>query len=117
MLTNEELQELLEYWQGELRLRDWDITARFARVQEMIDVFHLGGIDYQSTFGRASVKIISHDDYDHSGLIPYDAEVTLVHELLHLHTFRFAPNNTNKDEELALNVLASALVRLKRNAK
>lgn len=117
MLTNEELQGLLDYWQNELRLRDWDITARFVRVHEVRDTGQRGGIRWEATFRKASVRLIIPDDYDPSAIVPYDAEQTLVRELLHLHTYRFSPDEIDEDEETALNVLASALVRLKRNAK
>lgn len=115
-MTDEELQERTAYWQGVLRLRDWDINARLVSTHEMTAGAE-GHIDTFPKTKEANIKILSWDGYGGTVFRPLDSEQILVHEMLHLF---MDPFNTEEDtperlaEEQAVHLIAQALVALDR---
>ncbi|WP_157800947.1 hypothetical protein [Bacillus solitudinis] len=87
ILSQEELEERLAYWQEKLRLRDWIITIRIVREKEM-DPNRAAEISWTLSKKMASVRILDPIDYPDGLMAMQDMENSLVHELLHLH---FAP--------------------------
>lgn len=119
-VTIEELQDRCAYWQKVLRLQDWDIKLSVVRQWEIPDSW--GTCDPHLSKKIATIKILDKlDDGEPGCSEAYDAEKTLVHELLHVH---FEPFATKEDEgtpvEVAqhqvIHALSSALVALDRKA-
>ncbi|WP_144558520.1 hypothetical protein [Shouchella miscanthi] len=120
ILTQEQLQERLEYWQGKLRLRDWIITAKIKRLVEFEVTGRAGEIHALYESREAAIKILDPMDWNGSDGFPLnDMEHTLVHELLHIHTM---PINKDKEdigggcvfEEQAIESITRALLSLDR---
>lgn len=120
----EQLNDNIAYWQGVLRLQDWDISASIYRRDDMPgsdDNMGLNRICWEHKHSR--ISILSHIDL--TGEI--DQEQTAVHELLHLHVEpMFFVRTNDKDEQITfsaeilipkeqmINRLASTLVELNR---
>ncbi len=108
-----DLDALCRYWQGVLRLQDWEVIVRYER--------HLdteGRASISHDYKRAYIRIVDPIDWQNTWR-PQDIEHALVHELLHLH---FAPFKTENDsplgaaEEQAVESLARAFVKMNRRA-
>lgn len=105
---------LFAKWIWRLRLNDWDIRWRVVRKDEL-PPDKTGVCDSLTTKKLASIRILHPDDGDPSWLDPYDFELTIIHELLHLH---FAPwallfeegDQSNLFLEQAVHVLSSTLL-------
>ncbi len=116
-----ELQASLQYWQNELKLQHWYVDAGIARA-EYLD---LKGVNGTSSWGlsraEAIIKLLDPIDYSADCIVPQDHEVTLVHELLHLHMAPFT-SELDKDSleylfmERAIDVMAKSMVDLRRRA-
>lgn len=115
--TQAALDEALEYWQGALRLRDWEVEAEVVGRDRMGGEDCIGTIDIDERAKKARIVLVRQDDYPDSPW-PQDHEKTLVHELLHIHTQPITPIEYDRlahiAEEQAIVSIASALVRLKR---
>lgn len=113
--TNEELQIACAEWQKRLRLQDWIVKARIARIKEMDD--QEAGAECNPYLKRkiAAIRIRDSIDMPDKMIIEQDMEWDLVHELLHLH---FQPLNTEDSDEIALeqavDVLAHSFITLYR---
>lgn len=119
-LTQEQLEALCREWQGILRLQDWDVKPEIVRRHEMSVPERDGECVYVLQQKKAHIQVVTADDTLPSPW-PLDQEQILVHELLHLH---FAPFMPASDEglryetaEQAIDQIAEALVRLKRNGE
>lgn len=112
------LQKDLEYWTRILRLQDWDIEATIRRAREL---------DYENTAAtvawtfenkQAVIKLLDPVDYMPGLMEDQDHEVSLVHELLHLHYAGF--DETERGSlahamlEQSINAISNALVWLRR---
>lgn len=109
------LEAWLGEWQVRLRLRDWDITIREVGVDEMDGPSNHGCIRYHLDSRTAIISVLKESHYD--GLLPWDAEATICHELLHLHFAPFDAEGATPEhtaQEQAINAIASALVKAKR---
>lgn len=114
-----QLYEWLEYWQPILRLQDWNITVNVRRRYDMSDHDVLGRVHRHTESKDAYVEILSTQDVGaHQKGDDADYEVTLLHELLHIH---FAFMNNDEDaarqlqEELIINTLTRVLLKFKRD--
>ena len=116
-MTNRELQRLANKWLVRLRLSDWDVFIRFAKKGEDEDCW---GICFPSPTTREALIVIQNPCYftePHPDHYNADVEVTLLHEILHIH---FAPfnhiNNSMKGrvEEVIVSHLSQLLVALDR---
>lgn len=114
MMTNEELQQLCFDWQLRLRLSDWIVKARFWEPHELEGSL-FGQVSYLIEEKTAKITIARPEHTHRESFPPQNVEETLVHELLHLH---FAPFEAERKspqlaaQELAINCIASALVKL-----
>jgi hypothetical protein len=86
-LTTETLTARCAEWQRRLRLQDWDVYLTIARGHELGEKT-MGDCHPLSTKRQARIRILHPDDYAGAGFWPDKRdtwELTLVHELLHLH--------------------------------
>jgi hypothetical protein len=109
-------QALCEYWQGILRLQDWDVKVVIARGREFVTgEGSQGECTWQLPTKQALIKLIDPIDYPTDTKWPYDPEKTLVHELLHLH---FAPLGLSDDKEIeqeqAIDLIATGFLKVHR---
>lgn len=125
LLTEAELQDACRYWQGVLGLQDWRIVLKRVRFSAYGSEQKAKGGEVQVSHDKktALIRITEPDDYNEQANRaidgPQDMELTLVHELVHLH---FAPlwhvikgDVENRFEEQAVNALSLALIALKRS--
>ena len=122
LITQEEANRLLEYWQRQLRLQDWWIQVKIVRGNGLnLPAGVQGRCTWTLPRREAFIQLLDPVDWDRDCVYPQDMEATLVHELLHLH---FAPFDTFKEEgakdiasEQAINAIAWALVSLDRERR
>ena len=99
----------LAYWQEALRIQDWDVHYDIVPVHVLDDAF--ADITFIATKRAAYLRMVNPEHRSH------DWEVSLVHELLHIH---FAPFKTKAGsvqelaEEQAIHSISTALVVLRR---
>ena len=123
-MTNKQARERLAYWQKVLRLQDWRIHV------EMVDSEDIEGNSGQCHVHQrtktAVIKLLKPEAFNltstFSKVFPdcIDPEVTLVHELLHIHFDGLFVEDDKDDiredrEEVGLELVASALLRLERS--
>jgi hypothetical protein len=115
-MTIEELRDRCVYWQKRLRLQDWDVRLSLVRQWEVPNDF--GTCDPCVSKKIATLKILDRiDEGDPSDIEAYDAEKTLVHELLHMHFAAFAATDDTPEETAqhqVIHALSHALVTLER---
>lgn len=116
-LTLDQARDRLEYWKQQLRLSDWDIVVRIARAYDM-PANTQGRCEWTDSRKEALIKILDPTDWDKDIIFPQDMEVTLVHELIHLHLSVLTNKQSESIEdtvlEQAIHALAYALVGLDR---
>lgn len=122
ILTQEQLEERLVYWQEKLRLRDWIVTVRKGTPKEL-GKDASANVEIIFPNKTASILILHEEHYpsiDDEGFPPMDMEWNLVHELLHLHTKLINKLNDEGEqeycmfEEQAIESIASGLIALER---
>ncbi len=86
-LPHAQAGKLFAMWIHRLRLNDWDIRWRVVRRDEL-PTDRAGCCDSLAMKKIANIRVLHPDEGDSAWLDPYDIELTIVHELLHLH---FAP--------------------------
>lgn len=112
------LQKECKMWQHKLRLQDWTVKVTLCRLNEMPDRDCIGFIQPQLDRKDAVMLLLSPMDVP---LLPHpylnDEEMnyglTIVHELLHLHTFPFTRKLDEHEtiaEEQAINAISRAIV-------
>lgn len=120
LLTQEQLQEKLVYWQEKLRLQDWILSVRIVRAKEM-NAEYAAQVNWVLSKKMASIYILDQIDYPDDCMGERDMENDLVHELLHLH---FAPLSdhfsNNSDiystfEEQAIESISFGLIEAERS--
>lgn len=124
-LTQAKLEQWMRRWQKILRLEDWDIKVFLRREYEISANGASGCCDYELTKKCGAIQILSPTDYHPRAVHPDDAEVTLVHELIHFHFAPFFVTANDEDEEnqisnameVAIDTLARALIALDRAKK
>jgi len=118
-MTTPELRRLTRKWQERLRLNDWDIKARFATKDEAKATWGLCTPTPNTKTAQihiANPRWFKESDKEIEGYL-WDPEVTIVHELLHIH---FAALNHAKGshkeviEEQIVSCIAQLLVALDR---
>ena len=115
-----ELRKQLAYWQRVLYLQDWTVELRVVRRWEMSDNQTLAQCENHLQRKDAIIYVLH--PHDLPGLASRflngeecDYDVSLVHELLHLH---FAPFRSNDDatfHEQAINAISRGIVKVWRN--
>ena len=116
--TEAQLRHMCRRWQKRLRLQDWHADVRVLRLSEMDEESGCGQSFVREQCKDSSIGIVDPRDYKSDASFPYDMEVTLVHELIHLHLMPFEPASRRETEhaafEAAIDCLAEALVLLGR---
>src|SRR5689334_760135 len=85
VVSESQVHEWLQTWQARLRLQDWRIEVRVVRESELKPET-LGNLRWNSETRTATIRILDPADYDlPPARIPQDMEMTIVHELIHLH--------------------------------
>lgn len=118
ILTQEQLEEQLVYWQKVLRLQDWRIKARILRERDFCNPGSQGECDWSLSTKTAIIRILDPVDYSPDCAWPQDIEQVLVHELLHLHFASFDAESSTAErvaQEQAIDCIATGLVGLYRN--
>lgn len=124
VLTKRQLLNLMRFWQRRLYLNDWEIVLKL--VDDMPENTQ-GNANWSLSNEQAIIKIITLAGFKKLQTpFPYQPEVILVHELLHLH---FAPlqvpamDDEDKADprsiaqERAIDHIAKALVYTRQAAK
>ena len=112
-----ELHKQLVFWQEALFLRDWTVELRIVRQWEMGDSGTLAQCEWYLQRRDAIIKVLHPDDLpgiQHRFLNSEecDYDISIVHELLHLH---FAPFHSTEDEtshEQAINAISRGMVKV-----
>ena len=115
-LNQSDLRRQCKWWQGILRLSDWDTEVRVVRASGLSGDSQ-GEIIPFAQKRVAKVKILDPVDFCGETIIPQDMEVTLVHELLHLYFLPFSiadGSPLDLAQEQAIDALSVALVSLSR---
>jgi hypothetical protein len=122
LLTQEQAEDRLRYWQGRLGLLDWDIQIVVCRAKEING--GEGQCYYQEAYRQARIWITDKTDHDPVIPQPLDMEQTLVHELSHIVLAGITRGITKADTldqynymEIACESFAWALVGLDRRAE
>jgi hypothetical protein len=109
-----DLASLLTKWQRILRLQDWEIKVEWARHFDMLPDSQ-GQVKAINAHKTAYIKILDRADLADPAKAcssAEEAEVTLVHELLHLH-FSLIDGFSGTDNvlyEQAISTIAKALI-------
>lgn len=116
--TEHGLQAFCDYWKDVLNLKHWDIKAEYAPSYEMGR--YVGEVNHHEKIYTARIKIKYEKDYNPTNFEPYDAELVLVHELIHVLFCMFSDYAQENEErgieyERAVEMTARALVNLRRN--
>ena len=115
-----ELHKQLAYWQRILYLQDWTVELRVVRQWEMTD--HQTLAQCENHLQRKDAIIYVLHPHDLPGLSSRflngeecDYDVSLVHELLHLHFAPFRNNDDATAHEQAINAISRGMVKVWRN--
>jgi len=112
-VTEDQTQGWLRVWQKRLRLEDWKIEVKIVRIWEL-EQGTLGHIDWSTPHHTAVIKVLNPADYElPADKIPADMELSIVHELVHLHLSVLPLNKSSRvAEEQVVSMIADALVNL-----
>lgn len=117
--TEDNLAAEVKRWQKLLRLVDWKVDAKFVHQS---DIAHTECATV-SIFGcakDAEIKIVWPNEFPEQWEDSRDWQHSLIHELIEVHCDRFKPEKgapADMDAEVAINLIASALLELDRKAE
>lgn len=115
-LTQEQLDKKLKVWQRRMRLQDWTIRVSLSPKWDKGSGTTFGQCWPDRRNKQAEIKILRPEDYDpDDNIVAYDAEQTLVHELIHVQFTGTEPANKAPEAELyetAVEQMATALVNI-----
>lgn len=112
--------ELLIEWKKRLGLMDWTIELETKCDPEKMDLEDSDGcVSYAEVLKAAKIQIVDPEKRDEEAFYPFDYELVLVHELLHLKLCLLERGDNWEKLQLRLlhmllNDLAKALVDAKR---
>jgi len=117
VVTDEQVHDWLHIWQKRLRLEDWKVDVKIVRIWEL-EQGTLGHIDWSIPHKTATIKVLNPADYElPKDKIPADMELSIVHELVHLHLLVLPLNKSSRNaEEQVVSMIADALVSLEHEA-
>src|SRR6516225_3927717 len=79
------VQQELRIWQERLDLKDWNVKVELVR-PNALEPKTLGNIHWDADVKKATISVLSAYDYTlPTQAMLDDMEVTIVHELVHLH--------------------------------
>jgi hypothetical protein len=117
ILTEEQLRGKCAEWQKILRLQDWIISVSVRRERDMV-LKGLAEILPSLPKRMATIRILDPIDYPPELSEPQDMELSLVHELLHIHLFPMFADREDEmrqvAEEQAIEAISRGLVELHR---
>jgi len=99
-------QSSLNEWAQRLRLSDWKITLHISRSHDMPMEGKVGAVKWFAQQKDAIIHLLDPIDYPPHSWDEQDHEITLVHELLHLH---YVPFDTTKEGSLAETMLEQSI--------
>jgi hypothetical protein len=109
------LDARLAIWQGRLNLANWKISLLVSHAGDLKPKT-MGNIHWDSQKRTATIRVLDPADYQlacRDALA--DMEMTVVHELVHLELSSLPRSQASRhEEELAVNRIADALLRLDR---
>lgn len=92
-LTHKTLATALLYWQDRLALRDWSIQAVIVRQSELPEAT-LGCCMVSENQRAAKISLLCEQDAEGQDFwTPYQWELTLIHEMLHIHLHGLDPDH------------------------
>lgn len=112
-LTKEDLEELVSFYKPHLRLSDWLIDIDFANNPREVDNC-FAQCEFDPLHMAARIKVIKPEHAEFvSGVVGFDAEMSVAHELVHIVLDQIAPDDHGSDVlERTVNTIAEALVTL-----
>ena len=117
ILTEEQARGRCAYWQKVLCLQDWQVEVSVVREKQM-SVEGLAECHWQIKKRWAVVNLRDYVDFDPDWFGSRDMELSLVHELLHMHAAAFDDYEVDTPKEVALeqaiHAISTALVELER---
>src|SRR6267378_2931994 len=116
VVTDEQVHDWLKVWQKRLRLEDWKIEVKVVRIWDL-EQGTLGHIDWSVPHKTATIKVLNPSDYElPRDRVPADMELSIVHELVHLHLSALPLNKSSRNaEEQVVTMIAKALLDLERH--
>ncbi len=121
ILTEDDLKQKCKEWQEILSLQDWDVKPGIYRADSFKTEGSQAECDWVLKEKMAIIRILDPVDYPENKLWPQDMEISLVHELIHLHVAPFDETKAGSLQEImmeqATDLIARALVRLIRASK
>lgn len=118
ILTEEELRAKCAEWQKILLLQDWIITIRIRRERDFLNADANAEIVPSLPKRMATISILDPVDYPPDVSEPQDMELSLVHELLHIHLFPLFADREDEmrlvSEEQAIEAISRGLIALAR---
>lgn len=116
--TEEQLKAKCAEWQKILRLEDWTIFTGIYRSRDFKTENSQAEIEPFLQKRMAKIRILDPVDYEPTCWTPQDMEISLVHELLHIHLFKLFADRADESrqiaEEQAIEAISNGLVDLYR---
>ena len=115
-VADEQVQSWTRMWQKRLHLEDWKVEVKIVRIWDL-EQGTLGHIDWSVPHKTAVIKVLNPADYElPRDRVPADMELSIVHELVHLHLSALPLNKSSRNaEEQVVTMIANALVDLERH--
>ena|SRR3990167_24249 len=117
-MRKRDLERLVKKWQLILRLEDWDVDIDFGSIIETEG--NAAICEWVINEKAAKVRVLRLRDWPKDFIGTRDYEITVVHELEHLHAARFDRYRAGSPRDVALELMiqrnAEALVALDRKA-
>jgi hypothetical protein len=103
----------LGIWQQRLNLADWKLSIAITRARDLKPKT-LGNVHWDAVKKTAVIRVLAPSDYQLScRAAQADMQLTIVHELVHLELSSLPRSTaTRHEEELAVNRITDALLRL-----
>jgi hypothetical protein len=121
ILTKDELRQKCAEWQKILRLQDWIVTTKISRERDMEESDRNAEIEANLPKRMATIRILDPVDYPPNLVEEQDMELSLVHELLHIHLFPLFADREDEirmvAEEQAIEAISRGLIELSRKHK
>lgn len=122
IFTEDQLREKCAEWQKILRLQDWIINVSIRRQRDFETGKESNAEILPSLMKRmATIRIVDPVDYPEGFSEQQDMELSLVHELLHIHLFPLFADREDEmrrvAEEQAIEAISRGLIVLKRQGE
>lgn len=114
-----EIYKQTAFWQEVLALRDWNLDIQIVRPWDMEESSSLAECDWYLERKDAFIRVLHPNDLGSVQRFFIDGEeadydISLVHELLHLHFAPFDHDEHEVVQEQAINAISRGLVHLYR---